>query len=81
MFDTFMLVSSASEYSAARRKSLLLFSLGRESQRLVYSTIFETEIGAAEFDELQELLGIQFMPKVNVIAERFRFKPCSHYTN
>lgn len=74
MFETFMVASGASEFSPDRKKSLLLYSLGREGQRLVYASNSEEKIAATKYEEILELLAIQFMPKVNVVAERFKFR-------
>jgi len=52
MFKAFMVVSSYYKYSADNKKSLLLYSLVWEVQRLVYYAISEAEILAVEYDEL-----------------------------
>lgn len=70
LFDNYLLAIGGQEFSAERKRALLIHCLGTEGQRL-YNTLPLTEdtYGGS-------LLALQtfFTPNVNVVAERYRFR-------
>lgn len=79
MFDNYMLVIAASGdgWPDARKRAVLLHALGTEGQRLFYTLpnagdTYDTAIAA---------LKEHFVPKVNVIAERHKFRQRAQRTD
>ena len=69
LFDNYLLAIGGQDFSEGRKRALLIHCLGTEGQRL-YNTLPLTEdtYGGS-------VLALQtfFTPKVNVVAERYRF--------
>lgn len=70
-FNNYLLASGADELPDRRRQALLIHCLGTEGQR-VYFNLQDTV--PTTYDESLELLRRHFRPKVNVVAERYRFR-------
>ena len=72
MFDNYMLVIAASGdgWPDTRKRAVLLHALGTEGQRLFYTLPNTGDTFAAAITALKE----HFVPKVNVIAERHKFR-------
>ncbi|KAJ8346450.1 hypothetical protein SKAU_G00278510 [Synaphobranchus kaupii] len=72
MFDNYMLVINATgdSWPDERKHAVLLHAVGTEGHRLFY-TLPDTGITYAS---AVEVLKIHFVPKVNVIAERHKFR-------
>lgn len=72
MFDNYMLVIAATgdSWPEARKRAVLLHALGTEGQRIFYSL---PNTGTT-YKSALEALNKHFVPKVNVIAERHKFR-------
>ncbi|XP_038063014.1 uncharacterized protein K02A2.6-like [Patiria miniata] len=75
MFETYTVASAANTYPAVRKRALLLHCLGTEGQR-VFHTLPQENAGENEdeFDSALRVLDRHFKPKLNVVAERYRFR-------
>ncbi|XP_054759514.2 uncharacterized protein K02A2.6-like [Lytechinus pictus] len=89
LFDVYLVASAANKFNEDRRRALLLHCLGAEGQR-VFHTLpstssgtssaiagSSTETGAGEscsYAEAIDRLDNHFLPTVNVVAERYRFR-------
>lgn len=69
-FENFLLAMAEEELPDTRKRALLIHCLGAEGQRLFYTLIVEIDTYAKVLEDIQEL----FTPKVNVVAERYRFR-------
>ena len=72
MFENYMLVINATgdSWPDARKLAVLLHALGTEGQRLFYALPDTGDTYAAAVEGLKK----HFVPKVNVIAERHKFR-------
>lgn len=70
LFDNYLLAIGGSDFSAERKRALLIHCLGTEGQRL-YNTL---PLAANTYDGTVQALQTFFTPKVNVVAERYRFR-------
>ena len=75
-FDNYLEAMGGSDFAAARKKAILLHCLGLEGQR-VYDTLPARTAppeGATEYDNARFVLGAHFIPRVNVVAVRHKFR-------
>ena len=70
LFDNYLLAIGGSNFAAERKRALLIHCLGTEGQRL-YNTLPLTD---DSYDGSVAALQTFFTPKVNVVAERYRFR-------
>ncbi|XP_026202834.1 uncharacterized protein LOC113153427 [Anabas testudineus] len=72
MFENYMLVIDATgdSWPDARKRAVLLHALGTEGQRLFYALPNTGDTYASAVEGLKQ----HFVPKVNVIAERHKFR-------
>ena len=75
VFDNYVL-AMGEELSDARKRALLIHCLGAEGQRIFYTLTVVDDKYATALTAIQEL----FVPKVNVVAERYRFRQRSQHT-
>ncbi|KAI2643843.1 Retrovirus-related Pol polyprotein from transposon 17.6 [Labeo rohita] len=75
IFENYLLAINATggSWSDARKRAVLLHSLGTEGQRLFY-TLPDT---GTTFEHAMNALEDYFMPKVNTVVARHRFRQCS----
>lgn len=69
-FENYLLAMSAKELPDARKRALLIHCLGAEGQRLFYTLQVADDTYASALKAIQDF----FTPKVNVVAERYRFR-------
>ncbi len=69
-FRTTCLPSGGEEFSAERKRALLIHCLGREGQR-IYNTL---PLTADTYNGSLQALKQFFSPKLNVVSERYRFR-------
>ena len=69
-FENYLLAMSESELPEARKRALLIHCLGAEGQRLFYTLTVADDKYATALEALSDF----FTPKVNVVAERYRFR-------
>ena len=75
MFDSFLLAIGGDEYTPARKRAVLLTCLGAEGQRVFDSLPVAVKAeGEDDFQFAKRRLEAHFKPKVNVCAERYRFR-------
>ena len=70
LFDNYLLAIGGSAFPAERKRALLIHCLGTEGQR-IYSTLPLTD---ETYDASVTALEAFFTPRVNVVAERLRFR-------
>ncbi len=71
-FDNFLL-AVGEELPNARKRALLIHCLGTEGQRLFY-TLNVSDQGDDTYTSALSAIRDFFVPKVNVVAERYRFR-------
>ncbi|KAJ8364836.1 hypothetical protein SKAU_G00136670 [Synaphobranchus kaupii] len=69
-FENYLLAMSEVDLPDARKRALLIHCLGAEGQRLFYTLTVADE----KYDTAREAIQNFFTPKVNVVAERYRFR-------
>ena len=75
-FENYLVASGGTNYPVARKKALLLHCLGKEAQR-VFQNLPDHDnppAGASEYDKALLVLEKHFGPKINVVAERYKFR-------
>ena len=75
-FENYLVASGGTNYPVARKKALLLHCLGKEGQR-VFQNLPDHDnppAGASEYDKALLVLEKHFGPKINVVAERYKFR-------
>lgn len=70
LFDNYLLAIGCNEFSAERKRALLIHCLGTEGHR-IYSTL---PLATDDYDGSVKALEKYFNPKLNVVAERYRFR-------
>ena len=70
MFENFMLAVNDDALSDARKRALLIHCRGTEGQRLFYTLPVDGDTYSAAVGALTAF----FMPKVNVVFERYKFR-------
>ena len=70
MFRNYMLVIDGAKFSDAKQRALLLTCLGVEGNR-IFSTLQDT---GSDMEDAIQALSDYFMPRVNVVATRYRFR-------
>ncbi len=70
LFDSYLLATRENEFSADRKRALLIHCLGTEGQRS-YSTLLFT---VNTYDESVLALITYFSLKLNVVAKRYHFR-------
>ncbi|KAL7839056.1 hypothetical protein SRHO_G00257140 [Serrasalmus rhombeus] len=75
VFDNYVL-AVGEELSDARKRALLIHCLGAEGQRIFYTLTVADDKYATALTAIQDF----FVPKVNVVAERYRFRQRSQHT-
>lgn len=70
MFENYLQAMSEKELPDARKRALLIHCLGAEGQRLFYTMTVADDKYAAALEAINRF----FSPKVNVVAERYRFR-------
>ena len=76
-FETYLLAAGLDDLPPERKKALLIHSLGAEGQRLFYSFATEAAISGTDthcYANTLDALNAFFVPKVNVVAARYRFR-------
>ena len=81
MFDNYLLAIDSSEFSAERKQAILLHALGPEGQRIFYSLPLLGDTSDDVYTKAIKTLDKYFKPKVNVVAERYRFRQRSQLPN
>ena len=74
MFQNYMLASNGASLPDARRKAVLLHSLGPEAQNIFYTLTPRDDT----YEAAIEALTARFKTAVNVSAERYRFRSRAH---
>ena len=69
VFENYVLAMDE-ELSEARKRALLIHCLGAEGQRLFYTLTVADD----KYDTALQAIRTFFEPKVNVVAERYRFR-------
>ncbi len=76
-FENYILAIGGEEFTAERKKAILLHCIGVEAQR-VYSTLPQSGESPAEgsstYEHAAKVLKSHFQPSVNVVAERYMFR-------
>ena len=75
-FENYLVASGGTNYPVARKKALLLHCLGKEGQR-VFQNLPDHDnppAGASEYDKALLVLEKHFGLKINVVAERYKFR-------
>ena len=75
-FENYLVASGGTNYAVALKKALLLHCLGKEGQR-VFQNLPDHDnppAGASEYDKALLVLEKHFGPKINVVAERYKFR-------
>ena len=75
-FENYLVASGGTNYPVAHKKALLLHCLGKEGQR-VFQNLPDhgnPPAGASECDKARLVLEKHFGPKINVVAERYKFR-------
>uniref|UniRef100_A0A669EBE5 Retrotransposon gag domain-containing protein n=1 Tax=Oreochromis niloticus TaxID=8128 RepID=A0A669EBE5_ORENI len=70
LFDNYMLAIGGDDFAAERKRALLIHCLGTEGQR-IYSAL---PLATDDYEGSVKALETYFHPKVNVVAERYRFR-------
>ena len=68
-FETYLIALSEKELADKRKRALLIHCIGVEAQRIFY----HLEMGTS-YEDATKALKAFFMPKVNVVAERNKFR-------
>ena len=74
MFETYTIASGANTYPAARKRALLLHCLGTEGQRIFHTLPQDGIKIDDEYDVAVQVFNRHFQPKLNVVAERYKFR-------
>lgn len=69
-FENYLVAMSESDLPDARKHALLIHCLGAEGQRLFYTLTVADD----KYDTALKAIEDFFIPQVNVVAERYRFK-------
>ncbi|XP_033098553.1 uncharacterized protein LOC117102408 [Anneissia japonica] len=90
IFENYLLAADLQAGSAERGKAILIASFCTEAQRIYYTLLNSkaTSVAGAqqaeadgdkdEYKETMQLLADYFEPKLNVVAERYKFRCRSH---
>ncbi|KAK7909818.1 hypothetical protein WMY93_014502 [Mugilogobius chulae] len=70
LFDNYLLAIGGDGFSAGRKRALLIHCLGTEGNRIYCTLPLETD----DYDGSVKALETYFSPKLNVVAERYRFR-------
>ncbi|CAI5683364.1 unnamed protein product [Oreochromis niloticus] len=70
LFDNYLLAIGGDDFAAERKRALLIHCLGTEGQR-IYSAL---PLATDDYEGSVKALETYFHPKVNVVAERYRFR-------
>ncbi len=70
LFQNYLLAIGGEEFSAERKRALLIHCLGTEGQR-IYNTL---PLTADTYNGSLQALKQFFSPKLNVVSERYRFR-------
>lgn len=70
LFDNYLLAIGGSAFPAERKRALLIHCLGTEGNR-IYSTL---PLENDDYDGSVAALEKHFSPKLNIVAERYRFR-------
>ncbi|KAJ8034400.1 hypothetical protein HOLleu_21220 [Holothuria leucospilota] len=75
VFETYLLASGGEEYSAERKRAMLLHCIGVEGQR-IFQTLpkLPDSVKLDTYQGAVKVLEDYFIPSVNVVAERYRFR-------
>uniref|UniRef100_A0A3Q2V0A0 Retrotransposon gag domain-containing protein n=1 Tax=Haplochromis burtoni TaxID=8153 RepID=A0A3Q2V0A0_HAPBU len=70
LFDNYLLAIGGNDFATERKRALLIHCLGMEGQR-IYSAL---PLATDDYEGSVKALETYFHPKVNVVAERYRFR-------
>ncbi|CAI5686315.1 unnamed protein product [Oreochromis niloticus] len=70
LFDNYLLAIGGNDFATERKRALLIHCLGTEGQRIYSALPLTTD----DYEGSVKALETYFHPKVNVVAERYRFR-------
>uniref|UniRef100_A0A668UI84 Retrotransposon gag domain-containing protein n=1 Tax=Oreochromis aureus TaxID=47969 RepID=A0A668UI84_OREAU len=70
LFDNYLLAIGGNDFATERKRALLIHCLGTEGQRIYSALPLTTD----DYKGSVKALETYFHPKVNVVAERYRFR-------
>ena len=80
MFETYIIAANLGAATAERKRAILLHSLGHEGQRLFYTLPDPAPIDDDKvYLKVLRALDGHYLPKVNVVAERYKFRQRSQF--
>jgi hypothetical protein len=74
IFNNYILAGFPDDLDVAKKKAILINSLGTEGQRKFYNEKSDTDIDDYDYVALKTAIAAVFAPKVNVIALRVQFR-------